>query len=381
MDLILQIFVFLIGLCLGSFLNVVIYRLPMPGMSIFHPRRSACPACGNPITWYDNLPVISYAALLGRCRRCRKPISWRYPFVELVAGVLTLAVFHLNGFNFRFLVELYFVLALMAVTYIDLDHTIIPDSLTFPGMVLGLAGAIFAPDSILAGPWLQIKILEWSGSGLWPLWIFWLVLAWLFGGAVIWIFDRFCSLARDLDFPEESEEEEAGESEVIRLTSIIGEFFGRRVLIGWAVWIALTLGASILAVVIDPQRAVLWFRLPMVYNSWTASLVGSSAGLALGGGLVLAIYSIYLRLRGHEGMGLGDLTLLAMIGANLGWRAIYFSIFIGSITALVAYLITVLLGRNFDLKTALPFGPFLSLGALIFLFSSPGETILTWYLG
>ena len=270
--------VFILGLCLGSFLNVVIYRLPKTDMSVSSPRRSLCPSCQAPISWYDNLPVISYVFLRGKCRACGHNISIRYPLVELTTGLLTLAVFLKSGFSIQALAELFLVLALIAATFIDLDEMIIPDVITFPGMIIGLAAAAISPNPALIGPWMGGTLME---SGLTSL-------RWL-------------------------------------------------------------------------------------------SIIGSASGLLLGWFLIWGIIAGYARLTGKEGMGGGDMTLLGMIGAFLGWRAIFPIIFMSSIIGLIAYVLTAMVRKSFDLKEAIPFGPFLAMAALIFLFF--GESILRWYWG
>ena len=131
--MLIETLIFVLGLCLGSFLNVVIYRLPREGVSINNPPRSACPACGASIAWYDNLPLVSYLILRGRCRSCRIGISPRYPLIELMCGILVLAVYIKSGLSPRALAETYLVLALVAVTFIDLDWMVIPDAITLPG--------------------------------------------------------------------------------------------------------------------------------------------------------------------------------------------------------------------------------------------------------
>ena len=161
--LLIQSGVFILGLCLGSFLNVVIYRLPKTDLSVSSPRRSLCPSCQAGISWYDNLPVISYVVLRGKCRACGHDISIRYPLVELTTGLLTLAVFFKSGFSIQALAELYLVLSLIAATFIDLDEMIIPDAITFPGMVIGLAAAAISPNPALIGPWLGGMLMEWGG--------------------------------------------------------------------------------------------------------------------------------------------------------------------------------------------------------------------------
>lgn len=270
--------VFILGLCLGSFLNVVIYRLPRDDVTIRKPRRSACTSCGASIAWYDNLPLLSYLLLKGKCRRCGQGISIRYPIVELIAGLLALAVYLKSGISIRFFAELYFVLALIAITYIDLDEMIIPDALTLPGMVIGVGAAALAPHLGLTGPWLGSILIH----------------------------------------------------------------FG-------------------------------------IENFTALSVIGSVFGLAIGFGSIWLIFQIYFLIRKEEGIGGGDATLLGMVGAFLGWRAVFITIFFGSITALIAAVVIGVKEKEMSPQMKLPFGPFLSLAALIYLFF--GEQILRWYLG
>jgi len=138
-------FAFLFGLCVGSFLNVVIARLPV-GRSIVRPG-SACLQCGSSIAWYDNLPLLSYALLRARCRQCRAPISWRYPAIELTCGVLFALACVSFSSSPRLVTALIFLAGLVAITWIDLDHQIIPDVLSLPGIALGLLLSL-APDGI-----------------------------------------------------------------------------------------------------------------------------------------------------------------------------------------------------------------------------------------
>jgi leader peptidase (prepilin peptidase) / N-methyltransferase len=146
------VFALTFGLCVGSFLNVVIARLPV-GKSVVTPG-SACPRCGSAIAWYDNLPILSYALLHARCRACRTPISWRYPAVELACGALfALAYLHF-GPSPRLAAALVLLSGLIAITGIDLDHQIIPDVLSIPGIAAGLLwslvpGGIGWKDSLL----------------------------------------------------------------------------------------------------------------------------------------------------------------------------------------------------------------------------------------
>jgi leader peptidase (prepilin peptidase)/N-methyltransferase len=142
----------LFGLCIGSFLNVVIARLPS-GRSIAHPG-SACPRCGAAIAWYDNLPVLSYLLLRARCRACRAAISWRYPMVEIVCAGLFAAAYLRFGPSLQLAAAVVLLSGLIAITGIDFDHQIIPDVLSLPGIALGLLlslgpGGIGPGDSVL----------------------------------------------------------------------------------------------------------------------------------------------------------------------------------------------------------------------------------------
>jgi leader peptidase (prepilin peptidase)/N-methyltransferase len=271
----IKIFIFMFGICLGSFLNVVIHRLPR-GQSLVRPG-SHCPSCGVAISWYDNLPLISFLMLRGQCRHCGVTIPIRYFSVELITGLLTLALFVKFGLHPRTLFLLYLVLALIAITYIDLAEMIIPDKITLPGIALGLVSAVWFPEWTLAGPWLDERLVGWGITN---------------------------------------------------------------------------------------------FRL--------ISLIGSVLGMFIGGALVWLIFNLYFLIRKEEGIGGGDFTLLSMIGAFLGWRSVFFSLFLGAMIGVVAAAGVVIQKRKLDSKMRLPFGPFLSIAALIYLFF--GESILRWYL-
>jgi leader peptidase (prepilin peptidase)/N-methyltransferase len=138
------VFAFALGACIGSFLNVVIWRLPR-GESLVRPG-SHCPACGDAIPFWANVPLVSYALLRGRCRACRAHISARYPLVEALTGAIFAALLLMHGPSARLLVEWTLAAALIAVVFIDLDHHVIPNSITLPGLALGLALSFLAPE-------------------------------------------------------------------------------------------------------------------------------------------------------------------------------------------------------------------------------------------
>lgn len=155
------VFIGLWGLCIGSFLNVCIHRMPLK-QSVVTPR-SRCPHCGYLLTWYDNVPLASYAVLGGRCRSCRAPISLRYPFVEALTGAIF--VWHVTVFGLTPLlpVRLAFACALIVLFAIDLDHQILPDRITLPGIVVGLACSIVLPP----GPVMSLAGAVVGGGILW----------------------------------------------------------------------------------------------------------------------------------------------------------------------------------------------------------------------
>jgi leader peptidase (prepilin peptidase)/N-methyltransferase len=163
---------FVFGLCIGSFLNVVIARLPA-GRSIVHPR-SACPRCGQPIQWFDNVPVVSFLLLRGHCRSCQAPISWRYPAVELITASLFVGALLFRGVSPELPGALLLIAALVAVTMIDLDHQIIPDVVTLPGIAVGLALSLLTgrPNwlaallGVLVGGGVFFLIIVLSGGGM-----------------------------------------------------------------------------------------------------------------------------------------------------------------------------------------------------------------------
>jgi leader peptidase (prepilin peptidase)/N-methyltransferase len=164
----------LFGLAAGSFLNVIIFRLPL-ARSLFHPP-SSCPSCRALIPWYDNIPVISFILLGARCRSCRAPISWRYPFVELLSMAIFLTVFfgYSSSTDLQRAYYIFFLLLLVAVALIDWDYQIIPDQLTYPGIIAGILG-----NAVLFLPHRERLVDSIAGAGGFAL-LVWLIR--VFGG-------------------------------------------------------------------------------------------------------------------------------------------------------------------------------------------------------
>ncbi len=250
--LLFAIFAFIFGAVVGSFLNVCICRMPKDESVVSPP--SHCPVCNYQIRWYDNIPIVSYLFLRGKCRGCHTGISIQYPLVELINGLLTLALFLRFGPTLAFAVLSLFCSALVVITFIDLEHQIIPDEISLSGIVVGFICSFFI-----------------TGHG------------------------------------------------------------------------------------------------------WINSLLG----ILLGGGFLWLVAYGYQLATGRDGMGGGDIKLLAMMGAFLGWKAVLFIIFASSLLGSVIGVSIMLLQKK-DSKFAIPFGPYLALGAVLYIFY--GRQVILWYL-
>jgi leader peptidase (prepilin peptidase)/N-methyltransferase len=240
----------LFGAVIGSFLNVCIHRLPRRA-SLVSPS-SACPACGRPLSWFENIPIVSYAALGGRCRTCRAPISTRYPIVEVLTAVMFGAAWWYYGPGPLLVSRLVFGCALLTLFAIDLEHHLLPNAITLPFIVVGFLFSFVTPPG------------------------------------------------------------------------------------------------------------------------WRDSLVG----IVVGGGVLFLIAEGYYRFRHEEGLGMGDIKMLAMIGAFIGWKLTLLSLMLASLSGTVIGVALIASGRG-SMKYALPFGTFLAIGAA--LSATVGDPILDWY--
>jgi len=252
MDWMILFLAFALGTIIGSFLNVCIHRLPKDE-SIIAPS-SHCPHCGTSIHFYDNVPLLSFILLRGKCRECKASISIRYPLVEFLMGGFSLILLHQYGISLLYITYLAFFASLTVISFIDISHKIIPDVISLSGIVAGLAISWFHP---------QISFKD----------------------------------------------------------SLIGVF--------------------------------------------------------LGGGTLYLVASGYHLVTKREGMGGGDVKLLAMIGAFIGWKGVLFTILCSSFLGALVGVVLVLSSSKADGKYAVPFGPFLSLGAVIYIFW--GKALIGWY--
>jgi len=349
---------FMIGACIGSFLNVVIYRIPL-GLSVNEPKRSFCPKCRHRIAGHHNLPLVSWLMLRGRCASCRASIPFRYFAVELLTALLFTAVWW--AFPPQVAVFLWVLVALLvAITFIDAEHLIIPTALTWGGTLVGLAACAI---------WPQLPAL----GGLADNWLDGLLrggLGWTAGFFGLWLVVEGGKLAfgkKEMRFEPAAEwslREPEGDQDPMLF-------------------------------VIDGDGIPWWD----VFSRKTDRLIVDAPeirvdGEPVGGGkLTIREEEIELpdgevrrladmkSLDGtatrtvipREAMGMGDIHLLGMIGAFFGWSGVLFSLFGASIFAIVAAIIgRVGFGRQ------LPFGPFLALGALVWMFG--GWRLWAWYV-
>ena len=252
MDWLIVVFAGAFGGVIGSFLNVCIHRLPRQQSVVWPP--SQCPRCSHQLTWYENVPVVSYVALWGRCRKCREPISPRYPIVEAItAAMFAIAVWY-YGPGVLLVQRLLLGCVLIVLFAIDLEHHLLPNAITLPGIAVGFAFSFFTQPG------------------------------------------------------------------------------------------------------------------------WIASL----AGIVAGGGILFAIAEAYYRIRHEEGLGMGDVKMLAMVGAFLGWKLTIVTLMMASFSGSIVGALLIV-SRRGGMKYALPFGTFLALGAAAAATVGPG--LIDWYLG
>ncbi len=348
-----ELMVFVFGACIGSFLNVVIYRLPRD-LSVNQPRRSFCPGCNHPIPWHQNLPLVSWVALRGRCGRCGARISFRYFVVELITAIAFVSIW--QYFPPAIAVAYWvFIALLIAGTFIDLEHLIIPDGITIGGAMAGLLASAAVPQLMNTHERL-LALLVSAGSALLGYVVLWLVLE---GGKLVFGKKKI-RLDSATPFSWVREGEDASFT-VGDEKSLWSELFARE-----SDQLLLRCPA-----VRWGGREVINATLRFHYNSLEVG--GDRFSLDDLDEITGTANEIQIP---REAMGRGDLKFLACIGAFLGWRAVLFSVFAGSLYGSIIGLLILALGKRvWSLK--LPFGPYLALGAVTWMFL--GESLLRWY--
>ena len=344
---------FVLGACVGSFLNVCIYRLPL-NLSVNQPRRSFCPSCKTQIPWHQNLPLVSWLLLRGRCAKCGARIAFRYFAVELLTALFFLIIW--KCFPWQIAIAYWVFIALViAATFIDFEHFIIPDEITIGGTVAGLIGSIAVPQ-LMNTDRRHMALLISVGSAALGYALLWLVLE---GGKIIFGKKRI-RLEKPTAFTWTRHGDDA-DFVVGDEKSLWSDFFAREK-------DQLLLHCSS-AKIADHEYAnmILRFhynRVQIGSDNFELDHLDEISGTA---------NEIEIP---REAMGRGDLKFLACIGAFLGWRAVLFAIFAGSLYGSAIGLVTLILGKRvWSLK--LPFGPYLALGAITWMFC--GDSIVRWY--
>lgn len=378
----------LMGCCVGSFLNVVIYRLPND-LSVNEPKRSFCPSCKYDIPWYQNLPILSWILLRGKCASCKQSISPRYLMVEALTGICFLAIWKMFAIDYdtlrgalsamqpddRTVLAMLKVMApsaghalalwilfglLIAATFIDFDHFIIPDSITIGGLVVGAVAATLVPGMLSETVWYRGLLMSLTGAAT--------------GYALLWLVVNLGKLAFGrLKYQFEApavwkvyQPQDADEP----IIHVDGEDTG---------WTDVFYRATDRMVVDatelvingekrEPGRAVVFgdrFELPdgvVMKLEDVKQVSGRCTKIVIP----------------REAMGFGDVKFIAMIGAFLGWQAVLFTVFAASIIGAVIGIGQKLVSKE-EWKRPIPFGPYLTLGAVLWVFAGPG--LMIWYFG
>ncbi|HEY8459349.1 MAG TPA: prepilin peptidase [Blastocatellia bacterium] len=356
------VFAFLLGLIFGSFLNVVIHRVPR-GESIVFPG-SHCGACRAPIRPFDNIPLLSFALLGGRCRACRARIPFSYPLVELGAGLIFVAIVFKTGPSIEALFEFAFACVMIALAFIDARHQLLPNAITYPAFLFaGVAAAARAALSAPQEPPSLIQDVSILFPGVQPEFTAWR--AAIIGGFLLaaaapgfWLLDRLDPLLFGKYF--DREEEDAGNAGAagntgqasspltIRLTMAVGVI----VAAAWAT----------LIVFLSPGHQP-------AFEEAYGGLLNAGAGALISGGLVWCVRTLYFFIRGFEGMGLGDIKMMSIVGAFQGFSGALSVLTLGSVLGAITGLILIYRsGRGgLEFKSRLPFGAYLGAAALIIM--------------
>lgn len=350
-------FAFVLGAAIGSFLNVCIYRMPRD-LSVNEPRRSFCPSCKYQIPWWHNLPLFSWLALRGKCANCGSPIRFRYFGVELLTGLLFLGVWlhvwphaWVLAFPYWILVSLFII-----ATFIDFEFFIIPDEITWGGVVAGVLLSLAIPTMMDTDSYLAAAGWSLFGAavGYFMLW-----------GVVELGKKLFGKKRVVLEKAESFTWTRTGEDAVLQIGADQdqwSEFFARD---------SDRLVMECTTAEIDGEKfetVTLEFHFDRVNvgeKSWPLDKLDTISG---------SVKEVTIP---REAMGFGDVKFIAAIGAFLGWKAVVFTVMAGSTFGAIIGLATIAVGKR-EWSAKIPFGPYLALGALVWMFAGP--QILDWYL-
>jgi leader peptidase (prepilin peptidase)/N-methyltransferase len=343
------------GAVVGSFLNVCIYRLPLD-LSVNEPRRSFCPSCKKQLTWYQNIPLLSWLMLRGRCAHCGTRIAFRYFAVELLTALLFLCVWKFFPWPMA-IAYCVFVSLLIAGTFIDFEHFIIPDEITIGGTVAGIVASFIVPE-LMNTEGRGRAILTSVVSALLGYVVLWIVLE---AGKKVFGKKRI-RLEGPTPFTWTRKDDDAD--------FVVGEEQGL-----WSDYFARETDQLVLHCdeAIIAERNLGGTNLRFHYDR--VKLGDEEIALDTLDRITGIVRELEIP---REAMGRGDLKFLAAIGAFLGWRAVLFSVFAGSLLGSLVGLATLLVGKRVW-SAKLPFGPYLAFGGLIWMFF--GEALVSWYTG
>lgn len=345
----------LLGLITGSFLNAVIHRLPL-GISLLNPRRSFCPGCGKTIPWHENLPVASWVFLRGHCSGCAMPIAIRYPLVELLTAALYLLAWGRFGLPLAPIFWIFLSL-LIAATFIDFDHLIIPDEITLGGTAAGLLCATLVPQLMGESVWWRgaMSSLLGAAAGYFLLW------------GVVELGKKAFGKRR-LEYSEPLLLELVGRDDGVLLMVgeekiVLADLYYRetdqvKTVCLWLEICGERLGEGRLII---ESNQVIYVEVGKERRSWSFPELPDDTALRA------EISELTLP---REAMGFGDVKFLACIGAFLGWKGVLFSLFAGSVVGAVIGVATLLITRGRS-GGKIPFGPYLALGAFLWILCGP----------
>lgn len=351
-------FAFILGAVVGSFLNVCIYRMPL-GLSVNEPKRSFCPHCKKQIPWSQNIPLFSWLFLRGKCANCRAPIAFRYFGVELLTALLFLAAWLKcwNSGDWDLAFPLWILLGLMIVaTFIDFEHFIIPDEITWGGVVAGLVLSLAFPGMMNVDS--HLIALLWSAAAA------------AAGYGTLWLVvelgkKAFGKKRIDLEKPESFKWTRHGDDADLDVggnTMKWSELFSR------PTDILLMHVTEARVAEKSYQQATLKFyynRLLVESDEYELDKLDEISG---------TVTSLVIP---REAMGFGDVKFIAAVGAFLGLGAVFFTIVAGSIIGALIGILMILIGRR-EWSARIPFGPYLALGAVIWIFFGPALISAYW---
>ena len=354
-QLLFSISAFVLGAAIGSFLNVCIYRLPLD-LSINKPRRSFCPSCRAPIPWHRNFPLISWLILRGRCASCGARIAFRYFAVELLTALLFLAIW--RTFPWPMACAYWVFIALVIVgTFVDFEHFIIPDQITIGGTIAGICCSLAVPALMDTDSRVAAVIRSVLAAALG-----YVILLLVLEAGKMAFGKKKISLEAPTLFTWKRQGEDA-EFVVGSEHNLWSDYFARET-------DRLLLECDEAGI---DQREFGAVTLDFHYNR--VAVQGEQLQLDQVNEITGVVRELQIP---REAMGRGDLKFLAAIGAFLGWRAVLFSVFAGSLLGSFVGLLTLLVGKRVW-SAKLPFGPYLAFGAVSWMFF--GDLFVRWYLG